>query len=335
MYSLDKRIQLLSQWGELLQQAWNENTLTPVMEQEYLFFPWAVTPFVTSAITEVIQMLDAEFLYEYISGYEDKIIARQGQQVGVILPCNTPLSGMEIIVPVLLTGNTMTSTACGDNRRLLAAMLAILNDTGMKNSINLNSVSLRGAQKMIMPAKYAKTAVGNCYIKSKYPTYVIQERYNVAVLKGDETQARLSLLAKDMLLYFGMGQGSVKCVMVPSGYDFTSLFSAINEYKDIVGMHHKYLNNLEYQKTLHLFHSVPFLDQGMLLFTRYIPQLPPMAVVYYQYYDTDAQLRSLLSQMDAGIYNIESMCKYDFGKANAVKSIMLNQKRDILSFLTD
>lgn len=337
MYSLDQRIRLLSQWGNTLQKAWNEDALSTIIEQEHLFFPWAVKPFVQIAMADVIQILNENFLYEYVSGYENKIVSHESQQIGVIMSCNTPLSGMEMIVPILLTGNIMLSKACDDNRRLLAAIVVMLDsvDENMKNAVNLNHGVLRGVQKMIMPCKYAQTNVGNIYIKNKYPTLVLQENYSVAVLTGKETSSQLSLLAKDMMLYFGMGQGSVKCVMVPSDYNFASLFKAMDEYQHIAGMHHKYLNNLEYQKTLHLFHSIPFMDQGLMLFTEKRSQLPPMAVMYYQHYDSEEQLQNILLQLDTTIYHNEGIPKEHFGRANALKNIMLNQKHAVLSFLLE
>ena len=60
----------MSQWGNTLQKAWNEDALLTIIEQEHLFFPWAVKPFVQIAMADVIQILNENFLYEYVSGYD-------------------------------------------------------------------------------------------------------------------------------------------------------------------------------------------------------------------------------------------------------------------------
>jgi len=45
------------------------------------------------------------------------------------------------------------------------------------------------------------------------------------------------------------------------------------------------LNNLEYQKTVHMLNSVAFLDQGIIILKESTALASPIAVLHYQYYD--------------------------------------------------
>ena len=122
------------------------------------------------------------------------------------------------------------------------------------------------------------------YYFQKYPSIIRKHCNSVAVLNGKESEEGLKNLADDILLYFGLGCRSISKIYVPNDYDFVPLFKALDKYSDIANRHNKYLNNLEYQKTVHLLNAVPFLDQGISIFKENESVASPIGIIYYQYY---------------------------------------------------
>jgi hypothetical protein len=123
------------------------------------------------------------------------------------------------------------------------------------------------------------------YYFQQYPSIIRKHCNSIAILDGNESEEDLKGLADDIFLYFGLGCRSVSKIYVPKSYSFDRLFAALDTYKEIATQHNKYLNNLEYQKTVHLLNAVPFLDQGIVIFKQENSLASPIGVIHYQYYD--------------------------------------------------
>ena len=136
----------------------------------------------------------------------------------------------------------------------------------------------------------------SCKLKFKqYPLLIRKHCNSAAVLDGNETEQELRSLADDMMLYFGMGCRNISKIYVPENYNFEPLFNALNAYADICNAHHKYLNNLEYQKITHLINCVPFLDQGICIFKENVNLDSPISVIHYEYYAEKQEVIKSLS----------------------------------------
>ena len=54
--------------------------------------------------------------------------------------------------------------------------------------------------------------------------------------------------------------------------------------------HHKYLNNFDYNKSIYLVNGVPHLDSGFMLLTENEALVSPISVLFFEYYENDADL---------------------------------------------
>ena len=61
----------------------------------------------------------------------------------------------------------------------------------------------------------------------------------MAVIKGDETDEELQLLAEDIFRYFGLGCRNVTRLLIPKDYELSRLFENFLGFKDVIN-HHKY-----------------------------------------------------------------------------------------------
>lgn len=326
--NLTQRILALTEWGAMLQQ-WQQHTaISEAVNKEYIYHPWSVTPFISVALQHYAQVLTPEFLHAYVSGYEPLIEQHQPKRIAYMPHGSHPLCGMEYVIPVLLTGNTMVCTPFEDHRRLLQLLLEELSHISPLGTCCVWQERIHDVQQVILPQKYAQSAAFTAYMK-KYPTLTYKELYSVAELSGSETQEQLRMLAQDIMLYFGITKGSVKLILVPEHYDFHDLFTAINDFMPIAGSHNKYLNNLEYQKTLHLFHSSPFLDQGLMVVSPVCSLNAPTSVLHYRY----GNARTVPIPDDAPLYMWVNGIDVPYGNVHSEADNLMKQKNEVLPFL--
>ena len=122
----------------------------------------------------------------------------------------------------------------------------------------------------------------------------------MAVLSGNETTAELQLLGNDIFDYFGLGCRNVSKIFVPQGYNFNTFFEAIEVYQPIIN-HFKYNNNYDYNKSIYLVNSVKHLDNGFLLVKEDEGFTSPLAVLFYEHYQTVEAIEAKLNLQDEQI----------------------------------
>ncbi|HRH61607.1 MAG TPA: hypothetical protein PL045_13610 [Chitinophagaceae bacterium] len=123
------------------------------------------------------------------------------------------------------------------------------------------------------------------YYFAKYPHIIRRNKTSVAILDGNETDEELSLLADDMLLYFGLGCRNVTQLYVPKGYDFIQLLTALKKY-DYFPDHHKYKNNFDYQLALLLLNNKFYMSSGGVLLVENESAFSPISEVHYSFYES-------------------------------------------------
>ena len=112
----------------------------------------------------------------------------------------------------------------------------------------------------------------------------------------------------------------------------------MDKYKDIVNGHNKYLNNLEYQKTVHLLNMIPFLDQGLAIFKENDSPASPIGVIHYQYYDTiesvEKEILSLGENLQCVVSNAtENPMFFPLGRSQYPKLTDYANGIDTMAFL--
>ncbi|MEG2071509.1 MAG: hypothetical protein RR034_09070, partial [Bacteroidales bacterium] len=121
-----------------------------------------------------------------------------------------------------------------------------------------------------------------------------RNRNSIAVLSGNETDEELALLCQDIFLYFGLGCRSISKIFIPENYNFRPLIEAIGKNGSIIADHHVYLNNLDYQKTIHLMNQQPFLDAGCVMLMESEFFSSPISILFYQYYHSLEEINNLI-----------------------------------------
>lgn len=267
-----------------LWEKWEE-----AVEREHCYHSWFIPDFVREAASALSRMMlgeDGHALERWIGMYLPELKAKNNtHRIGVIMAGNIPLVAFHDLLCVYMAGDVFVGKMSSHDTRLwplLVEMLTALCPEAASH-FELTQDRLGAVDAVIATGSDNSTRYFSHYFGSK--PHIFRGHCNgVAVLDGKESAAELQGLAADICLYFGMGCRNVSKVYVPESYDFTPLFQEMESYRPLLGMHHSYLNNLEYQKTVHLINSLPFLDQGICMFKAETAAASPVGVVHYEYY---------------------------------------------------
>ena len=274
--------------------------LTQQIENEYIYNPWFISFFVKKALAEIAKLLQGKNLKEWLLPYQNLIENQKNvHRIGVITAGNIPLVGFHDFLSVLLSGHIFVGKLSSNDNRLLPILSKILCEIEPQFSekIEFCSEKIYPFDKLIVTGDN-HTAQHFARYFQQYPLLIRKHCNSVAVLDGNESTNDLLALSDDIMLYFGLGCRSVSKIYVPNNYNFEPLFTVLNVYKEICNAHHKYLNNLEYQKITHIINCVPFLDQGICIFKENTSLDSPISMIHYEYYDDEAE-----TQLFASLYS--------------------------------
>lgn len=335
--TLQERIDAFVQLGIQLKQYNAE--LEDIIESEQNYNPWFTPYFIRCAINALSEMLVSDNLYQWIDKYKSMITIHQSSKVGVILAGNIPMVGFHDFLSVLLVGDVFVGKLSSKDNHLLPALSAMLIkiNADFEPYIQFTEDKLGKVNKIIATGGSAASQYFSYYFKT-IPSIIRSHCNSVALLNGKESVQELKALADDIMLYFGLGCRSISKLYVPENYDFTPLFQIIDSYQTTIGMHHKYLNNLEYQKTIHLLDRIPFLDQGLLVVKSSQELSSPIAVLHYEYYkdieQCSKQIKAIGEALQCAVSNaIDDKFFLPLGSAQSPKPWQYANNIDTINFL--
>ena len=288
--TVDERIfafQTLSASLKGVLQGKTNGTLVEQIENEYISNPWFIPVFVQRAIAAIGEMLNEHNLREWTSPYLPALKDPQKTlRIGVVMAGNIPLVGFHDFLSVLMSGHIFVGKLSSNDAHLLPIIAEMLCEIEPRflQQIVFQMGKLTDIDKIIATGDNNSSRYFSYYFQ-KYPSIIRRHCNSVAVLNGKESEKELHDLADDIFLYFGLGCRSISKIYIPKDYDFVPFFEALDKYREIANLHSKYLNNLEYQKTVHLLNAIPFLDQGISIFKEKESFASPIGVIHYQYYD--------------------------------------------------
>lgn len=289
----EERIGALAQLGQYMLA--NGPELQVVVERTFRSNPW-FTPDNQLAAMQAIarQFLDRSHLEKWLSAYPvpDKPVA-QPAKVALILAGNLPLVGFHDWLCIFATGLKAQVKLSEKDPLLLPHLLEVLGRVYPPAAESVEWVERLAGFDAVIATGSNNSARYFDYYFGKYPHIIRKNRNAVAVLTGEESEAEMRLLGKDIFQYFGMGCRNVSKVYVPKGYDFELLLETLHEFREIV-LHHKYKHNYDYNYALYLINRVPFKMNGCLLLTESDAIPSRIASLNYAYYEHPEELEQEL-----------------------------------------
>jgi hypothetical protein len=281
--NLQNRIAILIKLGEYLES--NSPEWEAVKQNAFSKNPWFTDEFVEMAKNNIVQQfLQPQLLENWCTHYSIPNEPKEIKNIGIVMAGNIPMVGFHDFLSVFISGHRQTIKLSSKDDILLKHFIEKLLswDDEIKNLIviadQLKQCDAYIATGSNQSAGYFETYFG------KYPNIIRKNRTSIAVLDGSETEAELLELSNDVHLYFGLGCRNVSKIYVPKDYDFVSLLRAFDNFNSL-GNHHKFRNNYDYQLSICLINSIPYMSNECTILLESKLVHAPISVLYYEFYD--------------------------------------------------
>ena len=246
---------------------------------------WFLPEFIDQSAKQIVeQFLQKSALTNWVQLYPAIPTTTTGIKVGVVMAGNIPMVGFHDLLSVLIAGHTAIVKLSSKDAVLMQFVIDALIkiDPAFKTLIVVQE-QLKNCDAYIATGSNSAGQFFEQYF-GKYPNIIRKNKTSVAILDGNETADDLSLLADDMMLYFGMGCRNVTQVWVPTGYDFIPLINALKKY-DYLADQHKFKHNYDYQLALLMMNRQFYMDAGGILLSENPSPFAAISQIHYQFYE--------------------------------------------------
>lgn len=297
MIKLTNRIKAFSTVGNILKNM-STKELDHIYQKAHTENNWFTPENVALALKGVQNYLHHDNLEQWTIDLPQENLAPK--QVSVVMAGNIPLVGFHDFLTILISGHIVRAKLSSQDTFLMKyiAGLLIEIEPRFKALIQFEE-RLKNSDAIIATGSDNSSRYFEYYF-SNIPHIIRKNRSSVALLTGNESRDALMQLGDDIFQYFGLGCRNVSKVFVPDNYDFTTLFESIEHY-NTVQHHHKYRNNYDYNKSIYLVNKEPHLDNDCLLLRESQQLVSPIAVLYYEYYQSQEDLQRKIEEHKAKI----------------------------------
>ncbi len=269
--------------------------LQSLIDSTFIHNGWFTKVNVDFALQSWGNMLEEESILTFTKVIKEPISPKT---VALVCAGNIPMVGFHDIVCVLLSGHKVLIKLSTDDNVLIPFFIKLLAhyESSFENSIFFTDNKLSNFDAVIATGSNNTANYFEHYF-SKYPHIIRKNRSSAAVLTGEETTEELQDLGKDIFTYFGLGCRSVSKLFVPKNYNFNHFYESIFSFQEIL-VNNKYANNYEYNRAIYLMGQTPLLDNNFLLLKEDEGLHSPVGVMYYQYYDSETELKKWITQQN-------------------------------------
>ena len=120
------------------------------------------------------------------------------------------------------------------------------------------------------------------------------------MLKGDETDGELQLLAEDIFRYYGLGCRNVTRMFIPEDFAIDRIFENFLNFKEVIN-HNKYANNYEYNRAVYLLNQEKFRDNNFVMLKEDEALFSPLSVINFSRYSTLDEVRDFIKANEENI----------------------------------
>lgn len=288
----------------LLKKSEIENSWFTIENQKFALKQWA-------------DLLNEDNLRKWISNYQ---INKTSRRVGLILAGNIPMVGFHDVISVVLSNHIPIIKLSSKDKQLLPFLLKKWNEFSEGN-IRYEIVEKLENFDAVIATGSNNTARYLEYYFKNYLSIIRKNRTSIAVLKGDETDGELQLLAEDIFRYFGLGCRNVTKIFIPNDYKIDRIFENLINFKEIIN-HHKYANNYEYNRAIYLLNQEKFWDNNFVMLKEDDKLFSPLSVINFSRYSDINEVKSFISENEENVQAV--VAKPELG----LKSIALGEAQN-------
>ena len=251
------------------------------------------------ALKQWADLLTEENLNHWLSKYKP---SHNSKKVGLILAGNIPMVGFHDVISVILSQHIALIKLSSKDRTILPFLLnkwqefseAELQYEFVEKLQDFDAVIATGSNNT---ARYLE------YYFKDHLSIIRKNRTSIAVLKGDETQEELQLLAEDIFRYYGLGCRNVTRLFIPQDFVIDGLFENFLNFKEIIN-HNKYANNYEYNRAIYLLNQERFWDNNFVMLKEDEALFSPLSVINFTRYKNIDEVKSFIKENEENIQAI-------------------------------
>lgn len=327
--NLQQRLEILSQLGEYISSQSPEwQVACQRAEQQNNWFTQAFIKNAADAIAE--NFLQLTKLRNWADSYhvEDNM---QPKTVGLVMAGNIPLVGFHDMLTVFVSGHKQLCKLSSKDDVLLKHLVQKMTEWNPDTANHIQFSSMLKDCDAYIATGSDNSARYFEYYFGRYPSIIRKNRTSVALLTGTETDEQLSLLADDVMLYFGLGCRNVTKLYVPHNYDFVPLLNALRKYKWMFD-HHKYRSNYDYQLAIYLMNNVYYMTNDCIVLVENEQLFSPIGTLHYSYYNSPEEVTDSLMKNEQ-VQAVTGTEKVPFGYAQQPALTDYADGVDVMAFL--
>lgn len=305
--------------------------LVYIVHRQVVFNGWFTKESVQKALLDWSDMLTEEQLTTWTSKYA---VSPTNKRIAVIMAGNIPLVGFHDFITVLLSEHTVIAKLSSEDETLLPAFVDVLIqwNPSIAKRIELSKGRMANIEAVIATGSNNSMQYFEKYF-GKHPHIFRKNRTSIAVLTGKETQDELKRLGEDIFTYYGLGCRNVTHLLFPVGYELSTFFEGIFDFKEVI-FHKKYGNNYDYNKAVHLLNKHNLFDNNFVLLNESEALFCPLAMLHYHYYANESEVENYISQNRESIQAIVGTNYIPFGEAQKPALSDYADNIDTMEFLS-
>ena len=266
-----------------------DENLAALIKRSELENPWFTKENQYYNLEQWAGLFTRQNITDWLAKYQ---LSNDPKRVGLILAGNIPLVGFHDVISVLLSNHIPVIKLSSKDRLVLPFLLQLwqeFSDNKIKYEIverleNYDAVIATGSNNTARYLEY--------YFKNSL-SIIRKNRTSVAVLRGDETDEELQLLADDIFRYFGLGCRNVTRILIPKDFKLDRLFENFINYKEIIN-HNKYANNYDYNRAVYLLNQDLFWDNNFVMMKEEQQLFSPLSVINFSRYENAEEINQFL-----------------------------------------
>ncbi|MCX8524734.1 acyl-CoA reductase [Chryseobacterium formosus] len=258
--------------------------------------PWFTLDNQKYALKQWSELLTQEKINDWLSNYSP---SKTSKKVGLILAGNIPLVGWHDVISVILSNHIPLIKLSSKDRLMIPFLLKKWREFS-EETIDFEFVERLENFDAVIATGSNNTARYLEYYFKNHLSIIRKNRTSVAVLKGDETEEELKLLAQDIFQYFGLGCRNVTRVFIPDDFVIDRLFESFLDFKEIIN-HNKYANNYDYNRAVYLLNQDKFWDNNFVMLKEDDKLFSPLSVINFSRYSSLDEVKDFIAENEENI----------------------------------
>jgi hypothetical protein len=258
--------------------------------------PWFTIENQKFALKQWADLLTDENINKWLKEYS---LSKTSKRLGLILAGNIPLVGFHDVISVVLSNHIPVIKLSSKDRYMIPFLLKKWNEFSDGN------VSFEFVEKLENFDAVIATGSNNTarYLEYYFKNHlhiIRKNRTSIAVIKGDETEEELKLLAEDIFRYFGLGCRNVTRLFIPQDYVIDRIFESFLNFQDIIN-HNKYANNYDYNRAVYLLNQEKFWDNNFVMLKEDEKLFSPLSVINFSRYSSLDEVKDFIAENEENI----------------------------------